>query len=421
VVSSSKGLSIHWLKDRQFDGQQVLFKRNLSIINSLIEIIMNLNVVVALIRNGLCCIKDLDLFAGSVLYDEKYTSLFYKLPEPYMSKTAPLDLMIGMAQFYACVSLVIGGYHMMRKGYGTKKACAAVRSQIHHQRVKKYSAGYRVIETQLADDEAESFRLMWEGIWVTFVGGSFFWLTANSLHLIEAGALGGMQGLIHAITVAEIALLVSLGYMVKDGSKKLFKSQRISKDVIPTLTESRGRLGNVVQTSFFDNITYSQLVYGGWTPVWDTADVQKIDDTMVQTELKSIQQTIDSLLALDKSAKSESEEKLVQAVTLASQRLSKEAWTIKMKGYLDYLYFILNAVAFYGYLICVLVFYLPDKEGAPVLWAHMKYGLPNPVADWTGNFAGDAMWTIEPFTMLLAPHIVSALAPTANPQKKKKD
>jgi len=371
---------------------------------------MNINALVAFIRNGLCCVKDLGLFSGSFLWDSKYTALFYSFPEPYLSKTTPLEAMIGVAQFYAFVTLVKGGVDMMYKGYAMRQSCKRVRSFLPQQQQCKHPTGYRIITTQLAAEDADAFRLMWEGFWVMCVGWSFVWLTANSFHVIEAGVIGGVQGLIHALSVAEIGLLVSLYYMLKDGSRKLAKSKRISKQLIPKLTESKGRLGNVVNDDFFNNETYADIVFSGWTPCWNTTAVTKQDAAMVNKEIQTVQQTVNSLLSKDKpTSKKETDDKLQQAVVLATQRLAHEALTSKIQGSLDYLYFVLNGIAFYGYLICVLVFYLPDHNPHPV-WSYMKYGLNNTDADWTGNFAGDAMWTIEPFTILLAPHILSALS-----------
>ena len=74
-------------------------------------------------------------------------------------------------------------------------------------------------------------------------------------------------------------------------------------------------------------------------------------------------------------------------------------------------FFVLNAIAGYGYLMPVLAFYLPHEalpagsvRGALVKLA--MFAQPSAVADWWGTLAGDLAWTIEPLLTMASPAIL---------------
>ena len=62
-----------------------------------------------------------------------------------------------------------------------------------------------------------------------------------------------------------------------------------------------------------------------------------------------------------------------------------------------------------------LTFYYHDEEAQPFHIQAMKFNYSNTEADWTGNFLGDLMWTVEPIVILGSPFLISFLKP-----KKKK-
>jgi hypothetical protein len=64
-----------------------------------------MNAAVQFIRNALCCIKDLEWYRDSVLYDAKYlrTVHGYDYP-PYTEKTTPLEALISMVQMYVFIT-----------------------------------------------------------------------------------------------------------------------------------------------------------------------------------------------------------------------------------------------------------------------------------------------------------------------------
>ena len=381
---------------------------------------MNLSTIIALLRNGLCCIKDLNLLSSSILYDPTYTSLFYTLPPPYMHQTTPLEVLIGVLQLYAFVALTLAGVQSMQRGLKLKRAVQRVEQRLPLQQLQKYATGYRIVKQRLQEDSAVASRGIVEGFWVTCIGLSFIWLFANSFHVTPTNLLGGVQGLMHALIVAEIGLLVTLYYMILDGWKKTTSARRIRKSVIPKLEKSGGRLGVITAVDFFDADVYAWIKNDGWTPYWNRSDVSAAEDEgmQLQQEIQQIQSSIGTLLTVEQDP--QPKRKLLHAVTIASRRLTRQAWMLNVQGLMDYLSFVLNLVAFYGYLLSVLTFYLQDEEDAPEYWKTMKFGLKNADANWSGNFAGDLMWTIEPFTLLVAPYLFASMAPSwAGPSAKK--
>jgi len=63
----------------------------------------------------------------------------------------------------------------------------------------------------------------------------------------------------------------------------------------------------------------------------------------------------------------------------------------------------------------IVAFYYPENvNGVQPIWIQqMKFNYTNDVADWTGNFAGDLMWTIEPMIVLVSPYYIGSSSPKA--------
>jgi hypothetical protein len=384
---------------------------------------MTLTTIISLLRNGLCCVKDLNLFSSTALYDPSYTALLFPLPPPHLSQTTPLEFLIGIFQFYAVVALIRDGIQGIKRGRKLKRSVKDAELALSlYLPPSKFGAAYRLVRQRLFEDAMLARKIVLEGFCVAVIGFSFIWMFANSFHVTPTNILGGYAGLIHALTAAEIALLILLYFMFVDACVKMKKSWRIKRDIIPKLEKSGGKLGSLVTEDFFDSCTYAWINNNGWDPYWtlneshgESSVVKK--DTKLHQEVQHIQLTIETLLDVAQdSQKSESKEKhhqlLPQVVAVACQRLSREAWILNMSSLIEFLSFVLNAVAFYGYLMAVLCFYFADADKEPEYWKSMKLNMRNADAEWLGNFAGDLMWTIEPFTLIIAPYLLFSMAPS---------
>jgi hypothetical protein len=132
------------------------------------------------------------------------------------------------------------------------------------------------------------------------------------------------------------------------------------------------------------------------------------DIKLLNKESAKVFVTVDALLTT-KPAKNP----ITQSLEDAPHRLEVSSWMARMEGYREYLYFVLNLVAFYGYFLGVLCYYFDDDETQPFHVGKLKLGLKTEHADWHGNFAGDFMWTIEPVVILVSPIILNHLKPKA--------
>ena len=209
----------------------------------------------------------------------------------------------------------------------------------------------------------------------------------------------------HALTVMEITLTVFLYYMIMDGNQKL-KISNAMLELAKTL-EFKGKMTTPVL--HLENYEFMSK----WDPFWDHKDGD-------QDELKKETLKVQRHLELYKGGKGDGEkEGKIRQKTLEgiAERLKEEAITTKYEGYREFVFFVLNLVAFYGYLMGILVFYFDEQDEA--YWLRkMKFHLPHEHADWHGNFAGDLMWTIEPLVVTFSPFLFNVLKPKVKKEKE---
>ena len=358
-----------------------------------------MDAVVQLIRNGLCCIKDLDWFHETFpeLYDPLVVRQYvYDLPEPH-NETTPLEALIGASQFYAFYSNTLGGWTLTHTSYGKLVRVQRLLDQFaaNHPKTDQLTGAQRLVRASLIKEANMALRSLFVGILVMSIGISFLWLVGNSFHATQSGIIGGLPALIHALTVMEVALVPLLYYMIVDAQEQFAQAQKMDK-AAKALQEGVG-INNNMELCVYEGLT-------GWIPFWDQGvsafEMTPVPDSAV--EEKQVAQEVQALqerLREFSSSSDKSKNTLPdQAATLiATSRVKK--W----EGYREYLYFILNFIAFYGYAVGVVVYYYADvNEQPPAIAAFLGY-MENDLADWWGNFAGDFMWTIEPIFILYTP------------------
>ena len=348
-----------------------------------------MDAVVQLIRNALCCVKDLNLFSNSFLYDPAETAKFYLFPAPHLSLTTPLELLISISQLYACISCSIGGYNLIfGKGVFKLKKLSCT-SDILRAKFKDIPSPANIIIRDSIMAEADSaMRCTISGICVLPIGIAFFWLFGNSLHITSAGWIGGLPFLIHALTVMEVALVPLLYFMIKDAAAALAKAKKIT-DLAEHLSIKKEK-ENVAWLTFE---TFSMLD-NDWKPYWSENITSDAESKLFIKEIEVVQTNA---------------KKILERTTFDSEsvaNLEGKAFASKFEGYREYFYFIFNFIAFYGYLLGIVVYYFDDEEKETVYVRRLKLGYSNADADWSGNFAGDLMWTIEPIVILASPIVL---------------
>ncbi|EJK74761.1 hypothetical protein THAOC_03544, partial [Thalassiosira oceanica] len=391
-----------------------------------------MDAVVQFVRNALCTVKNFALLEGTFLYDAKVTAQYVTLPSP-LDRTTPLEVLISITQFYALVTLSLAGYKMITSG-GVRKLqmislLVNVRSNpatasddgkdkkekdAGDERFRKVAArlvsGTNVLVSVL--DYACLSCTLFNSILCTdahiekkAVGISFFWLFANSWHVTSTDWIGGLRGLIHALTIMELALVVFLVYMVKDAGD-LVRAASKKKQFANEIVSSKNKMENV------ESITveqYSWLV-DGWSPFWKGGPSASVTPATGEKMITKEEEAVASKLATLSTNVSEE----------ITDRLHQSAKMSLLEGYREYLYLLINFFAFYGYLACILVYYFNDESQQPDYIRAILFWLPNADADWTGNAVGDFAWTVEPLIVLGSPILLKSMSSTSK-EKEKKD
>lgn len=369
---------------------------------------------VQFIRNGMCTVKNFNFLGDTFLYDPKITAIYYSFPPP-LDQTTPLEILIAITQFYALVSLTIAGYKMITKSGITKLQLISRLINLRNGGTlsskkddndkkkktdeKSEALAKKLVEKSLVDESDAATRSFFVGTNLLMLGLSFIWLTSNSFHITNTNWIGGVIGLIHALTVAEINLIVFLYYMVKDAGATVRKSYQMS-NYASTIEASKNKL------SLDSDITveqYSWLV-DGWSPFWaEGTSPGNAEEKMMTKEEEAV---TSKLVAFTHN---------VDQDTL--DRIREQSRITLFEGFREYVYLVLNCFAFYGYLVCIIVFYYEDQASQPEYIRAMLGYLPNADADWLGNAVGDFAWTVEPVLILTSPMLINAMSG----KKKKKE
>jgi hypothetical protein len=374
-----------------------------------------MDAIVQLIRNGLCCIKDLDLLRLSVpvLYDAEVTQQYLTpwlgrpLPEP-LDQTTPLEVMISICQLYAFSSLTRSGWTMLTTSLGKFYRI----DRLIQTRGPYKSDADRLVNASLVKEGKYAIRSMFIGLLVTLIGTSFFWLAANSWHVTETDWIGGVSALIHALTVAEICLLVLLYYMWVDAGEQWRKATRMANIAAALDDENTGLTTKDIGLPSFEALT-------GWVPFWDagvppyapTPD-PKEEALLMEKEVATVTQGLRDLVGTATRSTKQKHQEKAEELRIACRITRWEAAR-------EYLYFVLNAIAFYGYMLSIVAYYFDDEDKKHHTVKYIMFHLESHAADWHGNFAGDLMWTIEPVVILGSPALFSLMKP--KPKRLKSD
>jgi len=324
--------------------------------------------------------KDWEL-GPKFLYDPNVTAQYYAFPEP-MNKTTPLEFAISWLQFYPFIFCTKSGFEMTVGAIRTSRRIQALLEE--RPRTVRSSAietneeiAQRLVNAKLIKDGRQAIKELIIGIQLFFIGVSFLWLFANSWHVTETNWIGGAWGLIHALTVMEVALIVLLYYMIADGREKLADSKR-KKELAEELSK---KFKNKTITPTINLISYDYM--SQWNPFWNASSSSE------EVDLEEEIQKVVSTLTIYRGGNDDGEkEAKIRETSLAeiAERLREESHTAKMEGYREFVLFALNLAAFYGYLLGIIVFYFEEYEEETWWLRKMKFHQTHDMADWHGNF-----------------------------------
>lgn len=379
-----------------------------------------MDAMVQFARNALCTVKNFNYLGDTFLYDPEVTAQYYAFPSP-LNKTTPLEILIACTQFYAFVSISIAGYAMVsRSGVGKLQMITrlvnlrAAKSTAEEEEKKEKNGGDKksadswtaskaqaLLNQSLVDESDHATRSAFVGLNVLALGLAFFWLFANSFHVTETNWIGGLWGLIHALTVMEVALVVFLYYMWKDAGRAVRTSKRM--EMFADGIAKKGKLSEA-DAAKLSVEEYGWLV-GEWSPFWaeGTSGLVVAEGRMLTKEEEAVASRLD---ALSKGIGPD----VVEGIRRRARRTLLE-------GYREYVYLVLNSFAFYGYLACIITVYYDNEDLQPEYIRAMLMWMKNGDADWLGNAVGDFAWTVEPVVMLGSPMLLHSMTT----EKKKKE
>ncbi len=371
-----------------------------------------MDAVVQLIRNALCCVKDLNLFEATVLHDATHTAKLYNFSSPHLAQTTPLELLISITQLYACVSCSMSGFKLLKDGGVLKLRKLTRIADMMEDKYKtiKSKKAIAFIKKSILNEARSALRDTFVGICVLSIGVSFFWLFGNSLHITSAGWIGGVPALIHALTVMEIALIPLLFFMLQDAAKAISKAGRIQAFMERYKDPKNKPLKG--DDSWLNLETFIFLQDDAFEPFWvKLGSITKVDIAAEKVLTKDIE-------AIEVKVNALSFDNATLVTSERESRLQKQAMTQRLEGYREYVYFILNFIAFYGYLLGILVYYFSEETDQSTMITSLKWGASNADADWYGNFAGDFCWTIEPIIILSSPFLIKFMIDSDKSKEK---
>mmetsp|Transcript_10737 Transcript_10737/g.16349 ORF Transcript_10737/g.16349 Transcript_10737/m.16349 type:complete len:371 (-) Transcript_10737:147-1259(-) len=354
--------------------------------------------------------KNFNVLGSTFLYDPNVTARYYEFPSP-MDQTTPLEILISITQIYALVTCSIAGskmiYSSVKKLHLISRLVSLQVERDDAKKEKNEVVARRIVTESLLQESDAAIRSFFVGVCVFAIGISFVWLSANSYHITSTDWIGGVAALIHALTVAEIALFALLCYMVKDARDAMRKSNEMKK-FAANLSTSKG-------FSEVDGLTVEE--YG-----WLSAD----DDDDTSSPLFWTKGDVSSSVTADAKVLTKAEEavatkleKLAKSVDpQVAESLLVKSEVSRFEGLREYVYLVLNFFAFYGYAACILVYYFQKEEEQHSFMRSILLHLPNADADWLGNAVGDFMWTVEPIVILGSPLIAQSITKDAKKKEK---
>ncbi len=263
----------------------------------------------------------------------------------------------------------------------------------------------QVAVASIMNEANVALRSTFVGVCVLPIGIAFFWYFANSLHVTEAGWIGGLPALVNATIVMEVALIPLLVFMIKDAAANFQKAKKL-RGMVKEYSDKKCKDVAKDMQQFLTLDAYTLLVIKGdtgWKPFWTEGAQSGIDadaeEKMFTKEIEALEVNLKSFVSSDGAIVTADKASAIESMAKGSV----------LEGYREYVYFLFNLIAFYGYLLGVVAFYFDDEENQHVAIKHLKLGYSNADADWGGNFAGDFMWTIEPIVILASPFLIKQM------------
>jgi hypothetical protein len=377
----------------------------------------------------------------------------------FIKETTYMEYAIALTQIHAVIHLITIGYINLAIGYSNYKRYSSFNHILDKLAVHGGTSGsaeYTILQHGIRRDIKESCDKSIGGIFELIMGISFFFLAANSLHL---KATSHPKPLFDALICMEICLLFFLYLMIISFVKNMNYST-YTKRLYNIMESKNSKLGNFNLICIATEIGFEENFFDAFTiAIEDFSPIYKANTDAIESlkaDLHSINEIMNAKAIVSTTATMNEKVNIPKLKKL--QKLSSKYYYSAMY---DLVLLILNFVAFYGYLMSILVFYFPDTTTTNPIINHefdnattnmfvnetssllsnltkqseyfspLKTVAPNkhfikngeildfirvillnlshPNADWFGGFAGDLAWTIEPMVVMLFPFVLKHL------------
>ena len=396
---------------------------------------MSLSTWVQLFRNLFCVFKS--LLPQSNFFQQLHfgDSSFYPL-----TITTSIELLIAPTQFAAVIFNCSSGYNDITNGGRDHRRANLWLKNINKvflsEPFKSSSAEFLIIQQGLKSDRTASWRRIIIGYLELIFGFAFLFLVLNSLHIV---------GPTHPKPVIDALISMELGLayilvvvMWPSFTEKVCDISRLSRlsDFAAGLTtKSPGAfLMGAMDSGFTEEELFLAFLSldASYSPKWRCDGPDELSEkdliTEIQKEFRVVTSVFANLALTDSNGKVTKTNK-----SSLSDMLKKQKFEAQLQAPMELLYFILNFIAGYGYMLGILAYYIPEEMPIVSLglqhyvlniqnnnyWCKvLMFGMSHSDADWWGNLAGDIAWTVEPLLVLLQKPVTKFLVSLQFPEKQ---
>jgi hypothetical protein len=389
---------------------------------------MSLNTYVQFFRNFGCVLKALLPKDSYVIKQTMalpwaaYLTILF--PNIFISRSPDpsyLQYFIAITQFY--VVFVYPYYALIKLMQGYRQLIKLRHQQTAINRISLTKPSTEVIILSSAVSQAI------DKVWMESIIGGFVEII-NALQFVYLG-LGSLQiqlprhpaAIIEAVCITEVALIFFLYLMwqswqqhvqIAASSRRLLANIESKQEDIKAKNEKPLTLVDILSLAhdagFARNISEIIPALGiDYSTRWILSE----EDIVLEDEIQRLNIALKDVLSpIDIPLKASKLLGITDAKLKVHSKLTAHATTHEESIPMEIIYFLLNLLAFYGYLLGILTFYFPRDE--IWLWV-MKFGQSHGVASTVGEFLGDLAWTIEPILVIVTPHLSQISAASAEP------
>lgn len=345
------------------------------------------------LRNFFCVIKALftssNFFFNKKVFPQNYVNKYIS------SKTTWIELFTAPFQLIAVLLNIYGGYQSLFSGISNYyKNAKYLRLLDRYTLMNDTTASATILRHKILREIHLAKHAFLVGIMSFIISIGFVFLTMNSLHIISPSPVyAGLVG-------QEICLVYFLFEMINSCFKSLSAQDDYQFLSLLLLNLNDGDMTQAQFLSLLYDFGYNDnRMYFALTLLdpssFLSVDVDKsLHNNDISMELNKIDSFLEKIMSNADHSKINRQNHITN-LHITGQKLSNEF-------YLNLLYFILNFIAGYGYMMGIFTFCFPHTAATVPFWLQIIYfGLTPSQADWWGNFAGDLSWTIEPFIVLL--------------------